>query len=554
MHKILTLLLATCLPVIALTITGGQAQIKTVGGMEKDTWNLWSDGEWGDFVQIKAPGTYQLEIEARGTPAVGVWPRVTVNVDGDPVADLKTESLDLKVFTFELPLPSGIHRITTQYSNDYKTETEDRNFYVKRMTLTAPDGVSEPTLADEAGWKIDWARQETAKQKQVLTDADASIEKLRKEDAVVSVKNAAGEIIPGATVKVELIRHEFLFGCNLFDFDRFHDPIENETYKSRFAGLFNFATTGFYWSDYEPEPGKPNYAYTDKVVAWCQAHKISIKGHPLLWTNPYGIAHWIHGLPTPEQQKQRVTEIVTRYRDSINFWEVVNEPGHDSGINIDQPYAWAHEIAPQAHLIINDSNVLADGFPDFYELLQNSNAHQVPFDGIGIQAHEPEYLRFPLSSVQRILNDYGRLGKDLYITEFTPESSGQPMIKALVPGGVWDEQTQADYAVRFYTVCFANPAVKGITWWDLCDQGSWRKNGGLLRDDLSPKPAYLALTQLIHKKWTTREQGQTDQAGNYSFRGFRGTYAITVEWKGKKTRQEFVLSTAGSKNMQLVLP
>ena len=38
--------------------------------------------------------------------------------------------------------------------------------------------------------------------------------------------------------------------------------VENEQYKRRFAELFNYATTGFYWRYYEREPGQPQYAYT----------------------------------------------------------------------------------------------------------------------------------------------------------------------------------------------------------------------------------------------------------------------------------------------------
>jgi endo-1,4-beta-xylanase len=556
-HIILTtavLLLTAPVSAAALTIDAGQAQIKTVGAIQQGAWNLWSNGEWGDYVQVDQAGAYKLEIEAFGSPASGVWPRVTLNVDGDPVADVKIESRDLKLFTFRLPLSVGVHSLTLVFSNDTRTATEDRNLYLKRMTISPADGQVEPRLGKESVWQNNWAQQEKVKEQQVLSEADRSIEKFRKEDAVVSVKDSSGKAIPGADIKVELKRHEFLFGCNIFGFDRTGNPVDDETYKRRFAELFNFATTALYWRNYEPKPGQPNYDYTDKVVAWCRDHGIRVKGHPLLWANPDGIAPWIQGLPSPAQQRQRLTGLLTRYRGRIEFWEVVNEPGHWADLKIDDPYRWAHDLDPAGHLIVNDSNVLADGFPDFYHLLQRAIDSQVPFDGIGIQAHEPEYLRFPLSSVQSILEHYAHLGKDLYITEFTPESSGQPMKKALVPGEVWDEKAQADYAVRFYTVCFASPAVKGITWWDLSDRNSWRQNGGLLRADLSPKPAYLALEQLIHEKWTTQLQAQSDQAGNYSFRGFRGSYVITVQYNGRKAQQEFTLNAAGPKTLQVVVP
>ena len=121
-------------------------------------------------------------------------------------------------------------------------------------------------------------------------------------------------------------------------------------------------------------------------------------------------------------------------------------------------------------------------------------------------------MRFPLDRVQTILDRYAALGKELHITEFTPASGGQRITGSHVEG-VWDEAAQADYAVKFYRVCFAHPALRAITWWDLSDQHSWLKGGGMLRADMTPKPVYEQLKRLIHEEWTTRLAGTTDSTG-----------------------------------------
>ena len=72
--------------------------------------------------------------------------------------------------------------------------------------------------------------------------------------------------------------------------------------------------------------------------------------------------------------------------------------------------------------------------------------------------------------MEEVLDQYTALGKELHITEFTPTSGGRK-ITGSHRKGVWDEAAQADYAVKFYRVCFANPAVPAITWWELSDQG-----------------------------------------------------------------------------------
>jgi GH35 family endo-1,4-beta-xylanase len=273
-----------------------------------------------------------------------------------------------------------------------------------------------------------------------------------------------------------------------------------------------------------------------------------MKGHPLLWGDEAGIPIWSHGQPSAEIQRQRIEEIIHRYHDSIEFWEVVNEPSHLAEPKIDQPYRWARLADPKACLIVNDYYVLADGGPGFVKLLTAAMRNDVPFDGIGIQAHEPRPMRFPLEGVQKTLDQYATLGKGLNITEFTPTSSGQK-ITGSYREGVWDEAAQADYAVKFYRVCFAHPAMKAITWWDLSDQGSWLPGGGMLRADMSPKPVYEQLKRLIHEEWKTRIDSTTDAAGRFAFRGFCGTYRLTLDQPGHKLERQLKVVKGMSKDV-----
>jgi GH35 family endo-1,4-beta-xylanase len=282
--------------------------------------------------------------------------------------------------------------------------------------------------------------------------------------------------------------------------------------------------------------GKPDYAYTDKVVSWCREHGIRLKGHPLLWGDEGGIPVWSNGQPAPDLQRARVFEIMRRYGKQIDFWEVVNEPTLHREPKVNEPYHWAREASPNASLIINEAFVLADGRPVFYSLLDDAAKHGVPFDGIGIQAHEPQGMRFPLDRVEHILDRYAGLGKQLHVTEFTPTSGGEEIVGSHKQGR-WDEAAQAEYAEKFYRVCFAHPAMRAITWWDFSDRGSWRPGGGMLRTDLSPKPVYDALKRLIHEEWMTDIAGEANADGNFEFTGFFGEYRVTVAHNGKTHEQ-----------------
>ncbi|MCD6507549.1 hypothetical protein J7M22_13115 [Candidatus Poribacteria bacterium] len=48
---------------------------------------------------------------------------------------------------------------------------------------------------------------------------------------------------------------------------------------------------------------------------------------------------------------------------------------------------------------------------------------------------------------------------------------------------------------------FSHPSVEAITWWDFSDRGAWQGTAaGFLRKDMSPKPAYERLTELVKGK------------------------------------------------------
>jgi len=520
-----------------LAIQAASAATRTEGGpMPSGAWNLWSNGRVGQPIRVAVGGKYQVVIRAWGSPAANVWPKMALMVDGRINKSVTVGHDEPAAYRFEAELTSGVHEIAAVFLNDAVIDREDRNLYLDRLTIIPPAGAAEPALVA----KRELAEMAERREREIVAATEAAIEKHRKADAKVRIVDAEGKPAAGVKVSIEQTGHEFLFGCNIYRFDRYQNDARNAAYERRFDELFNYATVGFYWRWYEPQRGKPQYEYTDKVVEWCRQRGIRLKGHPLLWGNQAGVPTWSQGQPSPEIQRQRVVDIMQRYQGRIEFWEVVNEPSHLAEPKIDQPYRWARQADPRAYLIVNDYHVLGDGCPGFLKLVTEAKQNGVPFDGIGIQAHEPRTMRFPLDRVEEILDRYALLGRELHITEFTPASAGQK-ISGSHREGVWDEAAQADYAVKFYRVCFAHPSMRAITWWDLCDDGSWLPGGGMLRADMSPKPVYEQLKRLIHEEWKTRVTETTDAAGRFSFRGFCGEYRVVIELPGGKVERPFQL-------------
>ena len=77
--------------------------------------------------------------------------------------------------------------------------------------------------------------------------------------------------------------------------------------------------------------------------------------------------------------------------------------------------------------------------------------------------------------------------------------------------------------------------------------------GGLLRFDLSPKPAYFTIKNLIEKKWHTEEEAVTNERGEADFRGFYGKYDIEIEVDGKIVKKEIYFSKKNEKNFTIVI-
>jgi endo-1,4-beta-xylanase len=385
---------------------------------------------------------------------------------------------------------------------------------------------------------------------ELLSHAQASIERYRKAEATVQMQNLKGEPIPNVRVKLEQLRHEFLFGCNLFLFDRCPDAERETEYRAKFADLFNYCTLGFYWAAYERQRGKPGYDYTDRVLEWTRKNEIACKGHPLVWDHPAGSPQWLPNDPAEiaAMVTERITSLVTRYRGKIGFWDVVNEATHLPqrvnrtvmgawGADMEQvayaaePLRIARAADPGATLLINDYRIE----PAYFELLarlRHENKHL--FDVVGIQSHMHDAV-WPLHKVYSICEQYSKFRLPIHFTETTILSGVREKSSAGWTHTTSEGETaQATHTAFFYTVLFAQPAVQAITWWDFSDEQAWQgAPAGLLRQDMSAKPAYEQLRALIKRQWWTNAEASSDERGVCSFRAFHGMHRVTAGEPGK---------------------
>jgi hypothetical protein len=77
--------------------------------------------------------------------------------------------------------------------------------------------------------------------------------------------------------------------------------------------------------------------------------------------------------------------------------------------------------------------------------------------------------------------------------------------------------------------------------------------GGLLRFDLSPKPAYFKIKELLQKRWHTEAELVTDKNGSTEFRGFYGDYSAVISSSEEVISTKISLSKTSENSFDIIL-
>ena len=363
------------------------------------------------------------------------------------------------------------------------------------------------------------------------------IEKIRKGDIKVLVKDGSGHPLAGVEVSVRQLSHAFSFGSAISSKYLYAGNREDDKsrYRQIFLRLFNTATieNDLKWYFWEGE----RKGWADKTVVWLKANNISLRGHTLIWPGwdhmPAGMQD-LKGAPEKLQALMRahIIEEASYYRGRVRDWDVLNEPlDHSEVISLfgpDEPAEWfklARQADPSAKLFVNEYGILNDmgsntARHEAYEkLIRSLLAAGAPLDGIGLQCHFGRDLTPPERLIS-ILDRFQKLKKPLYATELDIENP--------------DEELQADYLRDFMTALFSHPAVQGITLWGFWEGVHSEPLPALYRKGWAKKPAAVVLEDLLLRRWRTELSGVSGKNGEFEGRVFYGTYRIEASAGGNR--------------------
>jgi endo-1,4-beta-xylanase len=285
-----------------------------------------------------------------------------------------------------------------------------------------------------------------------------------------------------------------------------HDILIGAAVAWRFLGEPTYsAILGSEFSQLEPEnemkfalvhprpnsdPNPYDFKGGDTLVAFAQAHGMSVRGHTLVWHNQ--VPDWVKKGEYSSRQladllHDHIHTVVTHYASKVYAWDVVNEAFNDDGSMrhtlwydqpgigagdgskyIEQALRWAREADPKAKLFYNDYDAEEiNGKSDaIYAMAADFKKRGVPLDGIGIQAHLMLNFDDPakLDSFPKNMARFAKLGLELHITELDIRMADASPASLAAQAKLYGDITRD---------CVQQPACKVLQTWGFTDKHSW---------------------------------------------------------------------------------
>ena len=361
-------------------------------------------------------------------------------------------------------------------------------------------------------------------------------------------QNRMGELTvkakPGATVRVEQIKHEFWFGAAISSsvFRGRSDSADDRKYKEVFLKNFNAAVTenALKWHDMERRQGQVDYSIVDAMLKWTEENDIPLRGHNIFWGIPGRVQDWLKQMDDKELHealRTRATTIARRYKGRFAEYDLNNEMIHGNyyadrlGPGITKKMAtWVKQVDPEARLYLNDYDILTGNrLDDYIKHIRGLVDEKAPIDGVGVQGHL-HGDSFDAAKLRHALDTLAKESLPICITEFNfPGQRSRVYQRRDVKLTPQQEQAKAKELTEYYRICFAHPAVKGILMWGFWERANWIPQSSLYLRDWTPTPAAKAYRDLVFNQWWTRWEGKADKDGYCRISPFYGKHRVMVD-------------------------
>jgi GH35 family endo-1,4-beta-xylanase len=363
--------------------------------------------------------------------------------------------------------------------------------------------------------------------------ASARIEQHRKADIAVTVKDAAGNPVAGAPVRVRMLRHAFGFATAIDCATLNGSSADNARYRQELLRNFNEVTieNDLKWPFFETWAA----GRFDPAELWLREHGIPIHGHVLVWPGaqnlPQDVQAMLRADPVDKEALRRringhIERMMLFTKGRVAEWDVLNEPFDNNDVQavlgdaeMAEWFKIAHRADPDTRLFLNDYDIVERGgfslrHIDFtFNALKLILAHEGPVDGFGFQSHFSGGLTDP-ERAYAIFDKFANEVSTIQVTEF--DVSGV------------EDSVRAQYTRDYLTLAFSHPKMSRFSLWGFWAGRHWRPEAAMFRRDWQPTPALEAWRGLIYREWWTDVEGVTGEDGVFRTRGFLGRYEVTA--------------------------
>lgn len=336
-------------------------------------------------------------------------------------------------------------------------------------------------------------------------------------------------------------RHAFGFGSTFQV--RLVDDISPDAirYRQTFEDLFHaLVPVPALIPQHTPHAKDGNYANQllsdlTNTLKWAYDRQLPMRGHTLVWGNlqPWSNAFVAAGEPEKILSSIRAHEqyVLHKTKDFIHEWDAINHPIRFQkdlrdvfGSSIYSKLFTEQRMMTSARLIINEAlfdNTREDKFFAFMKTFQEQASSRA--DGIGFQSHFSINNLRGMEDLWRRYERFAPLVDRLVVTEYDFVCN--------------DDELHADYLRDVLTLSFSHPKMTGFINWGFWAGYHWKPEGTLIRKDWTERPAVKIWQELVHEKWATNTDLQTDTKGEVETKAFFGDYEITVSVNGTSTTQ-----------------
>lgn len=399
--------------------------------------------------------------------------------------------------------------------------------------------------------------------KAVMAKAEQDIEKYRKDNFTFVLIDSNNNPVKGVKVKVELDKHQFNFGTNLFGLSKYPDenPLKRTALQT-IKDIFNQVVVCDYWFNPRDKMGDKQ---PFKDVEWAKANNMRMRLHCILYelrseTFPHReyttdecwkmieerikyIGKHFNGIIS---EFDVINEVISKFaweKNSPNaFWKLFpNFPEFRDSQNAVKVYELARKYIPDGKLVCLENPMPSVNSKLYLEVIdywKELLANGADIDIIATQCHffdkrkpYPESKEFTMASISEGLDLLQSLGKPIAITEFTGPSRNGEMADPVQRDKLWTltDEENAAWQVNFYKLAFSKPYIFELVRWNHIDGGCGRAaDGGIITPSGVKHQVYYDLKKLIKETWHTKYEGKSNSKGEVSFRGFYGDYKIEV--------------------------